>query len=95
MKMYLKLTLNHELAIASIFLTQKARREAKSTKFKVTPDTTVMHACVCRLVEHNSFECDVFSGPCHWNTNLILMEINKHAANIPEKCSTFLLLHKF
>ena len=48
-------------------------------KFKVTPDTTVMHACVCRLVEHNSFECDVFSGPCHWNTNLILMEINKHA----------------
>ena len=61
------------------FSTQKARREAQSTKFKVTPDTTVMHASVVGEWRKDSFECDVFRGPCHWNTNLILMEINKHA----------------
>ena len=36
------------------FFTQKARREAQSTKFKVTSDTTVMHACVCRWVEQKT-----------------------------------------
>ena len=27
----------------------------------------------------DSFECDVFRGPCHWNAILILKEINKEA----------------
>ena len=48
MKTYLKLTFYHELAIAMICFAQKARTEAQSTKYKETPDTTVMHACVCR-----------------------------------------------
>ena len=46
MKIYLKLTLYHELAIVEISFTQKAETEAQSTKFKVTPDTMVMHAYV-------------------------------------------------
>ena len=44
MKMDLKLTLYYELAIPKILFTQKAKAEAQSTKFKVMPDTTVMHA---------------------------------------------------
>ena len=38
MKTYLKLTFNHELAIAKIVITQKAKTDAQSTKFKETPD---------------------------------------------------------
>ena len=37
----------------------------------------------------DSFECDVFNGPCHWNTNLILMEINKHAVMLQEMFNLF------
>ena len=36
------------------FFTQKASADAQSTKFKVTLDTTVMHACVCRWVEQKT-----------------------------------------
>ena len=46
MKIYLKLTLYHELAIIEISFTQKAETEAQSTKFKVTPNTMVMYAYV-------------------------------------------------
>ena len=49
----------------------------------------------------DSFECDVFRGPCHWNTNLILKEINKHAGvlqNTREMFNlfavTYILLYK-
>ena len=38
MKMHLKMTLYHKLAVAKIFFTDETKTEAKSTKFKVTPD---------------------------------------------------------
>ena len=41
MKMHLKLTLYHNLAIAKIFFTDETKTEAQSTKIKVTPDKTV------------------------------------------------------
>ena len=47
MKMYLKLTLYHELTIAKAFSTQKARTDAQSIKFKVMPDT---RACMLGFV---------------------------------------------
>ena len=41
MKMHLKLTLYHNLAIAKIFFTNETKTEAQSAKIKVTPDKTV------------------------------------------------------
>ena len=37
------------------------------------------HACLFLKVSGaiESFECDVFLGPCHWNTSFILKEINR------------------
>ena len=41
MKMHLKMTLGHKLAVAENCFTEEAKTEAQSTKFKVTPDKTV------------------------------------------------------
>ena len=41
MKVHLKMTLGHKLAIVEIFFTEVTKIEAQSMKFKVTPDKTV------------------------------------------------------
>ena len=80
MKTFLKLTFYHELTIAKTVFTQKARTAVQSTKVKVTPDTTVMHACVCRLVEQKT-ALNVTCAMVHVieTQALIIKEINTHA----------------
>ena len=44
MEMHFKLTLYHNLAIPEVFFTKKAKTEAQSTEFNVTPDKMATHA---------------------------------------------------